>query len=102
MKLFDEMEKCFPEIEKHWKDLYDQALEYLMTASHVEGLRIILKEWIIETYLADDSELYQLFCLADFENKMSMAGKMVEWMYYVRSTERNSDISQTDTFPVQE
>lgn len=99
MKLFDEMEKCFPEIEKQW-DLYCGLLyDYYFTPDVIRGIQIELCEWINERFLQPDSELYILFLQAGFEQRRQMGMLMIDWMHYVRRSEGRPYINQTDTSP---
>jgi len=86
MKLFDEIEKCFPEMEKQWEYMLDETSDLLMSAELHRNIKSVMNMWTVEHCLQKDGELYQLFCQAGVENRMCMADKMLEWLFYERSS----------------
>lgn len=102
MKLFDEMEKCFPEIEKQWDEYFEILADYYFTPSVIDGVKWELCQWISERFLNPEGELYSLFQQAGIDQPKSMGMLMIEWMHYVRRSEGRPYINPTDTLPVRE
>ena len=102
MKLFDEMEKCFPEIEKQWDKIFFLLGDDFLIPSTIQGAETVLCNWIIEHYLEPESELYCLFVQAGFQNPRHMGKLMIDWMHYARHSAGRPYINQTGTFFAQE
>ncbi len=82
MKLFQEMEKCFPEMRKHRDDLF---LQYSQQAGSLDVSAQVKRElirWIRETYLDEHSRLYHLFMAAGICSRHAMAHYMLSWHIY--------------------
>ena len=97
MKLFDEMEKCFPETEKHWDEMMEALEDLYLTSDLVQAAQTILCDWIIEQYLHPDGELYALFVQAGVERDRQMAALIVEWMHRARCFEGRPYINRTNS-----
>lgn len=102
MKLFDEMEKCFPETEKHWNEMIEALGDLYLTPHVLRAAESILGEWVMERYLHPDGKLHALFVQAGIENEMNMATLIVRWMHRMRHSEGRPYINQTNTSPAQE
>lgn len=80
MKLFDEMEKCFPEMEKHFMErFYEQ--EWLT----FWGLRMNQDEffaWTFERYFLEENELMHLFRQSGVTIRADMAHELITWFLY--------------------
>ena len=103
MKLFDEMEKCFPEIEKHWDELFQEIPEdAFILPGMVKDICFILEVWMMDEYLGEEGELRALFEQAGFREPKQMARVMLEWMHYVRCSEGRPYIIQKGIFSARE
>ena len=77
MRLFQEIEKCFPEMRKH-------RIEWLkrnptLGDSQAKSDMIL---WIEATYLQENSSIYQLFWKAGVKTRRTMANHMLIWHMY--------------------
>ena len=97
MKLFDEMEKCFPETEKQWDEIIEAQDGWLLTPMLVQAAETVLCDWVIEHYLLQDSKLHALFVQAGITSERQMAALIVEWMHRARRFEGRPYISRKDT-----
>ena len=101
MRLFDEMEKCFPEMEKHYQKLMPPDDIY-WTKAIDDGIRFEMYRWIETNYLEkEETILFQFFCMAGVSRKRRMAMIMYEWMLYDIST-RKRHLNRADISPAQE
>ena len=89
MRLFMAMEKCFPEMRKHRKMLYEQYPKEYWNDLHLHMMKREMQEWIIDQYLDSDSMLYKLFVQAGFKSKREMALNMLCWHTYDWNIERH-------------
>lgn len=83
MRLFQALEKCFPEIRKHKDKLYNAHPKSYWTDDNLFELRRELVNWITKEYLYDESIIYQLFLKADSEmTRKAMAHQILMWHIY--------------------
>ena len=102
MKLFDEMEKCFPETEKQWDQMIEALGDMYLTPSVLMMVETLLVEWVMKRYLRPAGELNVLFVQAGIEEEAQMAELIVKWMHYARHSVGKPYVSRTDIFPAQE
>jgi len=101
MRLFQALEKCFPEIRKHKDALYHAHPKEYWTEERLMDLKEELTGWIMKEYLYEESIIYQLFRKAsDYQTKYSMASQILIWHIYDWNIE--NAFSRTDTSPAQE
>lgn len=96
MRLFDEMEKCFPEMEKHFRERFNEQ-DWLT----FWGLRMNQDEffaWTFRSYFLEESELMELFCQAGVNNRADMAHELITWFLYDLCSK--DEIIHADTAPV--
>jgi len=98
MKLFDEMEKCFPEMEKHLMECYEPNEEIFFWLRQEN--RYDFQLWTIIRFLANENELTTLFRQAGVDTADQMACELIRWFLYDRQTKRT--LSREDTLAVQE
>ena len=99
MKLFDEMEKCFPVTEKHWDGMIEALGDIYLTDKVIKTVEAVLEEWLMENRLQPDSELHALFVQAGVTRERQMASLIVEWMHRARKVEGRPYINQRGSFP---
>lgn len=104
MKLFNAIEKCFPEMRKHRDWLWAQhPAEYWKDEEHLFEIKEELKQWIAQRYLDESSMIYQLFWMAGVKSKRLMASQMLSWHICDWNIEHQCEkLSQTDTSPARE
>ena len=80
MRLFQAIEKCFPEMRKHKDWLWSQhPAEYWRNDAHIADLKEEMKWWITQNYLDQHGLIYQLFQMAGYQTKREMATAMLMW-----------------------
>ena len=81
MKLFNAIEKCFPEMERQFRTYHprwhDGCWSTMISPAHFS-----LRRWVMETMLSEDGELYGLFKQAGQLEKDEMASLMTDWFIY--------------------
>lgn len=88
MKLFDEIEKCFPEMEKQFKTLHPRKRNGRWSTI-ISPANLFLRRWIDETLLTEDSELYRLFKQAEqLLEREEMSCILMDWFIFYMNTER--------------
>ena len=103
MRLFQALEKCFPEMRKHKDWLWSQHPNEYWTEAHIADLKEDMIWWITHTYLDEHGMIYQLFRMANYETKHQMASDILVWHIHDWNIEHKFEkLSQKDTSAAQE
>lgn len=101
MRLFQAIEKCFPEMRKHKDWLFAQKPKDYWSEDRLYELKDQMCQWIMDEYLDEQTCIYQLFLQAGVTSRHSMAAQMLVWHIYDWNIEHKSaQLSRTDTSPV--
>lgn len=98
MRLFDEMEKCFPEMEKHFtQEFYAQdRLSYWGQ----QQVRDAFWRWTQQHFLSEENELVRLFRHSGVHRSEAMTSELINWFLYDLCAK--DDAIRADIAPVQE
>ena len=95
MILFEEMEKCFPELEKHFQEQIDRRGKDKREDTAIEDTYIFLTRLLRAEFLYDGSRLHELFMQAGETSIHRMANIVLQWFCYYQK------LNQKDTGAVQ-
>ena len=98
MKLFEEMEKCFPEMEKHFRSVYvpDALLGFWMQAYNRDEFFF----WTRTHFLVGENTLVDLFRQTGIRSRETMTAELVRWFLYDLCSK--DEIIRADIAPVLE
>ena len=82
MILFEEIEKCFPVLEKHYEEEMYERWEIRGEYSASRDTREFLRCLLMDEYLFKGSELYSLFRRAGVAEPYYMAEHILQWFYF--------------------
>lgn len=99
MELFTAIEKCFPEMEKHFLSLWPQEPDFFISLEMARSVECEMHAFLLENYLQPGMELRQLFCNAGVVDTFQMKSFMLVWLQ-MSMNERKVWFSRISTFPV--
>ena len=101
MKLLDEMEKTFPELEKVYDEILLQHREQLDFWHVMKAAKDETACYAMEAFLKEGSALLEWFECAGFSSRWKMAQTLTEWMLFWKCANQNV-LSRSGNAPVQE
>ena len=80
MKLFDEMEKCFPEMEKHYKKAF-YAEDWLLFWG-LSSNREDFFYWTLNRFCREENSMTALFREVGVYDSAVMTNELIRWFLY--------------------